>query len=545
MAVDSGARPSNTLSGDLASRPLAMLLAGACERGTSGTFTFRHGDRRALLTMRGGQIAVVRTSPPVAFLGGILYELGAIDIETLNATLHEVASAKRLHGEVLLERGAITRTKLDEALAEQTLRNVHQLFSLPEATTWTFRDDVDDLAGARDEPRPAIETWPAIWRGLREQPPTPHARRTVAKIDGGLHLKDLQLVRRFALAPEEMALCERLHAQPATVAHLVSTSRLAPDRTTTLVYLLVLARCVSRVETEPMRPADLGVAGIRERAQRIDREDPYTTLGLRAGAPREAARAAYFRLARLWHPDKIPAELKEVRAECEHVFVRLGDAHRLITDIGARMTIDDVIGAVNDVAANDSVAPPAPPRTTLRDADAALARGDLATAEEIARSLTSAGADGPGARAISAWCGIGAGANTDPIALEQAMAALDRVLTGDPDCVRALYFRGQVLKRLGKIDAAIRDFRKATRLDPRHIDDEREVRIYEMRRRTGTSDPNGAGPPSTRSPSSSRNPGSTKTPSTTGQPVIKAANEDDSVRSGLRRLLAKVVREGT
>lgn len=522
-----------------------MLLAGACERGTSGTFTFRHAERRATLTMRSGQIAVVRTSPPVAFLGGILYELGSIDIETLNATLHEVASAKRLHGEVLLERRAITAAKLDEALAEQTFRNVHQLFSLPEATTWTFRDDVDELAGARDEPRPAIETWPAIWRGLREQPPSPHARRTLAKIDGGLHLKDLQFVRRFGLAPDEMALCERLHAQPATLAHIVATSRLVPDRTATLVYLMVVARCVVRVETEPMRPIDLGVAGIRDRAQRIDQEDPYTTLGLRAGAPREAARAAYFRLARLWHPDKIPPELKEVRAECEHVFVRLGDAHRLLTDIGARMTIDDVIGAVNDVAANDSVAPPAPPRTTLRDADAALARGDLVAAEEIARALTSDGADGPGARAIAIWCGIGAGANMDPTALEQAMHAFDKVLTGDPDCVRALYFRGQVLKRVGKIDAAIRDFKKAARLDPRHIDAEREIRIHEMRRRTGSSDSTGAGPTSTRSPSSTKTPLSPKTPSTTNQPVIKTVNEDDSVRSGLRRLLAKVVREGT
>lgn len=465
-----------------------MLLAGACERGTSGTFTFRHADLRALLTMRGGRIAVVRTSPPVAFLGSILYELGAIDIEILNATLREVASAKRLHGEVLLERGAITSTKLDEALAEQTFRNVHQLFSLPEATTWTFRDDVDELAGARDELRPTIETWPAIWRGLREQPPSPHARRTLAKIDGGLHLKDLQLIRRFGLAPEEVALCERLHAQPATLAHLVATSRVLPDRTATLVYLLVLARCVVRVETEPMRPIDLGVAGVRERAQRIEQEDPYITLGLRSGSTREAARAAYFRLARLWHPDKIPLELNEVRAECEHVFVRLGDAHRALTDLGARMTIDDVIGAVNDVAANDSVAPPPPPRTTLRDADAALARGDLVAAEEIARTLTSAGADGPGARAITAWCSIGAGVNVDPAALERAMGALDKVLTGDPDCVRALYFRGQVLKRSGKTDAALRDFKKAARLDPRHIDAEREIRIHEMRRRSGSSD---------------------------------------------------------
>jgi hypothetical protein len=414
MAVDSGARPSNTLTGDLGSRPLVMLLAGARERGTSGTFTFRHGQRRATLTLRGGQIAVVRTSEPIAYLGGVLYELGAIDMETLNTSLRQVATEKRLHGEVLLASGAITPARLDEALVEQTFRKVHHLFTLPEDTVWTFRDDADELAGARDEPRPEVETWHAVWRGLREQSRSTHVARTLAKIHGGIHLKDLAFVRRFGLAPEEMALCERLHAQPASLPGLVATSRLAPERIELLVYLLALTRCIVRIETEPMRPVDLGVAGVRERARRIDTEDPYTALGLRAGSTREAARAAYFRLARLWHPDKIPAELAEVRAECDHVFVRLGLAHRALTDASAALRVEDLIGGGNAIAANDSVAPPAPvPRTTLRDAEAALARGDVAAAEEIARSLANAGADGPGARAVLAWCSIGAGASTD------------------------------------------------------------------------------------------------------------------------------------
>jgi len=89
-----------------------MLLAGACDRGTSGTFTFRHGPRRDVLTLRGGKIAVVRTSDPVVYLGGVLYELGSIDAATLTSTLHEVAVRKRLHGEVLVETSAITRERL-------------------------------------------------------------------------------------------------------------------------------------------------------------------------------------------------------------------------------------------------------------------------------------------------------------------------------------------------------------------------------------------------------------------------------------------------
>jgi len=491
--------------------------------------------------MHVGRIAVVRTSESIAYLGGILYELGFIDITTLNATLHEVARDRRLHGEILMASGAIKRSQLDDALIEQTFRKVHHLFALPEEATWSFREDVDELAGARDEDRPPVETWLAIWRGLREQAPAPYVRRMLAKIDGRIQLKGMNAVACFGLTEPELALCARLQVQPSTLANIITTSPLVSERTELLVYLLALARCVERVEAAPVGPMELGVAGVRDRALRVDSEDPHTVLGLRPGASREAARAAYFRLARLWHADKIPEALHQVRSECEHVFFKLSEAHQILTDVSARQRAEAIVGAANKAAANDSTTPPAM-RATLRDADAALLRNDLATASRIAQSLTSAGADGPGARAMVAWCAIGASTNAEGPALEKALAVLDKILTGDPDCTRALFYRGQLQKRFGRIELAVRDFRRVIRLDPRHIEAEREVRIHEMRRRAGaeavvtearmpqiaTDKP--ALPPS----------GATREDS----PPLPTSPEESSVRSGLRRLLARVARRG-
>jgi hypothetical protein len=479
--VESGARASKSPQGELRSRPLATLLAAACERGATGTFSFRLGERHDALTLRAGQIAVVRTSSSVSYLGGLLYELGAIDMTTLNETLREVATAKRLHGEVLRERGAIDRAHLDGALVEQTFRNVNHLFTLPEETRWAFHEGRDELTGARDEGRPPIPTWRAIWRGLRAQPAAAHIGRTLAKLEGAVHLQDLRSVERFGLGPEEMELCERLHAQPSTLPQLVATSPLAAERIQLLVYILALGRCIVRVERDPVGPIELGIRGVRERARRIDQEDPHVVLGLRADSSLEAERAAYFRLARLWHPDRIPRELDAVRADCEHVFSRLGAAHRILTDVGGQRGVEARIGAAKTAAANDSSLP-AVRTNTIRDVDAALARGDLATAREVARALTSDGADGPGARAVVAWCSVEGGASADPAALEAALEALERVVTGDPECVRALYYRGQILKRLDRPEAAARDFKKVTRLQPRHVDAEREVRLFDIQR---------------------------------------------------------------
>lgn len=477
VGVESGARPSRTLSGDLRARPLAVLLAGASERGTSGTFTFTHEARRDTLTMRLGRIAVVRTSTPITYLGAVLYELGAIDMATLDATLRDVVTDKRLHGDALVARGALTREQVEEGLVEQTRRNVDYLFTLPESAKWTFREDVDELAGARDEDRPLLETWPAVWRALRRAPRTAHVDFILSKVDGAFQVKDLGAVMRFGLSRDELAICERLHARPSTRAALYG-SKLAAEAVDLLVYVLALGRCITRVETPPIGPMELGAEGVRQRAKRVANEDAHTTLGIARNASVEAARAAYFRLARLWHPDRLPPELAEVREECRAVFTRIGEAHRTLVDTISQVDVEAMLGrGGRAAAANDSTHPP-PFAKTLRDADAALERGDLEAAKAIARNLTSAGSSGPGARAILAWCAAGAGAaDAGPHALEAALVALDRVLTGDPDCVRALYYRAQVHKRLGHDVAALRDHRRVARLEPGHRHAQYEMSI--------------------------------------------------------------------
>jgi hypothetical protein len=75
----------------------------------------------------------VTTSETVIFLGHVLYELGLIDAEELSVSLAEVATQKRLHGQVLLGRGKVSRQALIDGLREQRARKVHHAFSLSPA----------------------------------------------------------------------------------------------------------------------------------------------------------------------------------------------------------------------------------------------------------------------------------------------------------------------------------------------------------------------------------------------------------------------------
>ncbi len=479
MAAESGARASSALSGELRTRPLAVLLAGAADRGTSGSFTLRHGPRIDVLELRGGR---------------------------------------------LIERPA---------------SELQRLFALPEEATWTFRE------GTLDETSPTIDTWQGIWAALRDRPTAPHVKRALAKVEGSLQLKNLACLERFGLSPAERAVCEQLFTRPSTPAILYASSPLGPERTELLVYLLALSRSVVRVDAEPVGPAGLGVNGVRERARRIDDEDPRAVLGLSGVVSIEAARAAYFRLARLWHPDRIPEALDEVRSECEHVFMKLGEAHRILTDTTAhRRAAARIVDGVTYSSGTDGAPPsqrggsgPGSGRITLRDVDAALARNDLEAADTFAHALASAGSDGPTARAVVAWCACGAGLSSSSESLERALSALDKIITGDPECVRALFYRAQIAARLGRSDAALRDHRKVVRLEPRHVDAQREIRLHDMRKR-----PN-AGGLRTVQVRADRTPANTNASDSRDSAPVSAsdASVTSGVGSGLRRLIGRVV----
>lgn len=417
---------------------------------------------RGEIVLHEGRIARVTCDERAPYLGAILYEQGAIAGEVLDRSLAEIARTKKLHGQVLLEAGVITQSQLDAALAEQSYRRVHLMFAWPGSTTFALRDGIDDVVMGRDASRPAIDAWRAVWRGTRAYPPLEHVSRSLDRIAGDVQITDLASAARLGLDDDEHELAERLAHVPIPVDALMAASPLGAVRTRALLWCLALARALSATATRPLSPLELGPAGIRARARDIEHEDPWRVLGLPRGAPLEAARAAYFRLARQWHPNRLPRELLEVREDCRAVFAAIADAHRTIRDL----YVDREAGHAHAPA-------PAP---TLRDADEALAVGDRARAIEIASAVARGGVHGPDARALVAWCQAQEGGDAD-----RAIAELDRILGGDPDCVRALLYRARLHERSGRDELALKDLRRVLRIDPRHADAGRDLRLLSLR----------------------------------------------------------------
>ncbi len=438
----------------------------------TGTITVAHEGKRATILLRAGRILSVRTSTPGPFLSTVLRDLGFVERETIERTLVVATRTRRLHGDVLLYEKAITRELLEAALVEQTHRKMGPLFELPDDATFGIREDAALVTEARDGDRPTIDPWGLIWRGMRDKKPNEHVQRAIARLDGTLSVVKGPIVERLGLDAEEAAFCAELESKAASASRIIATSPLGEARTEMLLYCLVLAHALEVKTVHAPGPRDLGREGVRALARRVQYEphqDPWEVLGLRRGASVEAARAAFLRLARVWRPDRLPHDLVDLAGECDVVYRAMTEAHRMIVEEGARRL---------SLVPPPSVRPDGLP--TMRDVDAALARNDLKTAADLARSLRATGSDGPRARAVLAYCDAGGEAANDN-QCAKAIGALDRILAGDPDCTRALVYRGRFAERLGRIDAARADFRKVLRIDPENEDAQHGLRIVALR----------------------------------------------------------------
>ena len=541
MAEASDTRPAPSAIGKLAHRPLVHLLVYARNRRLTGRLELNAPDGRSgAIELWRGRISDARTAPPIAYFGMVAYELGLIDSATLDATLLEIAKTKRLHGAVLVERGAITPAQRDEILSEQACRKVHHLFSLPGDATFAFYDAVP----AAQEPPLALDPIKPAWRGLCESAPTESVVDVLARYATvTLRLSNEGPLGNASLGAEELALCEALSFRSMTIAEMHASSALPPSRVDLLAYFLVITKCAEpapaaapsrpnlpaapisqpaisittsnmraagsgdarvslsfRVPSAPslpaaprsaprtaatltsvLGPADLGASGIAHRAQSTTSEDFFEALGLPEGASVDAARAAYFRLAKLWHPDRLPAELEPFRAEVEKIFMHMTQASATLTDPEAHRAYV----ASSDRSPASVGVPSRPHERVLRDIEQAIAKREFLVAEQTARQLIGLDADDAEAHALAAWAQAHAGEAPEET-LRAAIPPLDKAVQMDPHCERAFFYRGVLNKRLGVGSAAFRDFTRVVQLNPRHVDAQREIRIFEMRARKGS-----------------------------------------------------------
>lgn len=521
--------------GTLGKTPLADFLVKALDESIEGTLILQRpgGQKNAVLFHKGAP-AKARLDEPSVYLGEVLVDLELIPRSVAVSTRKRSDAGRRSHGEILLEEGHIDQTGLYVGLREQLKRQVLTLCDLPAETIFgLYKANYLAKWGPAGEWR--VKPLPLVWRALADH--LPEARRTAVLEHIRPHqfrMRTESPVNRYQLTREELSVVNVLRAKPQTLTELEKSGAAGPEIVRRVACALVLSRQLESFsrDKEPVgyreppespqsvappqdrasrrptstvprasrlpgsrslgppskapskAPAAPGEAQIEFRAEveAYERDPPvtfYDLLGIPAESDADAVRRAFFALARRWHPDKLPKELEDLRPIVHKAFSRMAEAHQVLSDPLRRRDYEERLNEAPEEE-QEKVAAVLEAAAAYQRAQILLKKKDLKSALREAEFALETDPEQADHLALCAW--IRACAKEGDLSVE--IGNLDRALEQEPNNIRALWYRGQLLKRSGKSLTAMRDFKNILKIKPNHVEAKRELRVHQMRKRS-------------------------------------------------------------
>jgi curved DNA-binding protein CbpA len=223
-------------------------------------------------------------------------------------------------------------------------------------------------------------------------------------------------------------------------------------------------------------------AAIVDRARTIDRCDYFIMLDLARDSTPEDAESSFLALAMKWHPDRLPPELLPLREACSRIFARLGEAHATLRDEDKRARYMKLLAdGSGSPEMQETIAKVVEATGDFKKADICFKRNDFVQAEQLCRRAYAGDPTQADYLAMLAWLISLKPESQTPEKTGVSIRMLDKAISLSEQCERAFFWRGMLLKRIGRIEAAYRDFREAVDLNPHNIDAVREMRLHNMR----------------------------------------------------------------
>jgi len=339
---------------------------------------------------------------------------------------------------------------------------------------------------------------------------------------------------RFELQNSERAAIDLLLADPIGLEELERSGLLTPQACKRLVYLLLITKSVAPYEgpaassgSEQAEPTSIdtqeesagepaSVTGgtgaskspaarlerladlpspptglspelldrwtkVVARARLVENQNYFEMLGLDKKAAGPEIKAEFFKLAKDYHPDRLPSELAPLRSCVEVIFGYLNEAYKTLDDEEQR------VAYLRNVREGGGT--PAAERMMQQILDSAIAyervqvfarKRQFDEALELIQMILSVTKDEPDYLAMYAYILMNKfPANDAPAG--KIMEALDRALELHPEHERAHECKAKMLQRLGKPAEALKHFRRVAAINPNNVEANREVRIATMR----------------------------------------------------------------
>ena len=214
--------------------------------------------------------------------------------------------------------------------------------------------------------------------------------------------------------------------------------------------------------------------------------DHFAMLGIEQGADVEEAREAFFKLARVLHPDLPAFKPPALRADATRAFQAIAGANKVLTDMNLRTQYLSAAGIAPKEDDRDGPNPDLA-RIHMHRAKQLLARRDWAAAEEglqLARTLFGE-KENPDCQTMLGWAILNnpqrpeTERNSESLALWTEVLESQKVTTAE---AQAAYYMAIWCKLYGEMPKVKKYLDRCLKASPRHIEAQREMRLYERRR---------------------------------------------------------------
>lgn len=230
------------------------------------------------------------------------------------------------------------------------------------------------------------------------------------------------------------------------------------------------------------------VAEIRETSEGMGGKDYYQVLGVERDAAGPVIQAAFFRLAKRWHPDRLGPDYADVKDVAARVFARMTEAHQVLSNEEQRCEYDRALQSSDPSAEQEEIQRVLRAATAFQKAEVLIKRGNLAEAQKQAEIAVQS--DPEQAEYVALYADI---LSQNPERQRsnnyaEVVKMVNEARKRQPDNMKVRLYRARVLNRSGDNEGAYREFRNIVEQDAHNVEAAREVRLYEMRRGRRTTD---------------------------------------------------------
>lgn len=356
------------MQGQLSDKPLSTLIRALAHKNASGLLRLSRGKTIKAIFFESGAPTFAISNVAQEQLDYKLVRDGRVTQAQIDEAKQHADKANKL-GATLVERGALSAEQLRQTVQEQVKEIILSLF------TWEQGEYIFDerMRAVHEIPLTARVT-DLLLEGARQAADNQQFHKQVAPTEGVVVRASLDkdLLDSGKLMPIESYVLSRIES-PTVIGEVGALSGLPDEEAQRAICALVASGFLRLMgdekEDEVAEPATSdSVEKLREDIARklnfYSSADFYEILEIGRQATTGEIKAAYYQLAKKYHPDRYrQAEHAELRGRLENLFAKITEAYETLSNSGSRSSYDLKLRKSNPSPSKSS-APVSLPQTT-------------------------------------------------------------------------------------------------------------------------------------------------------------------------------------